>query len=80
LREYEYLFQEWINAWGRANSRQTEGDGYKIEYSKGKDRIEYDAVLSSARTKMIEEQWGRPERPMEEKLKGKSDVHVGNFR
>jgi hypothetical protein len=32
--------------------------------------MEYDVVISSARIKekLIEEQWGRPERPMEEKL------------
>jgi hypothetical protein len=35
---------------GRANW-QTEGDGYKIEESKGKDRMEYNGVISSARTK-----------------------------
>jgi hypothetical protein len=60
------------------NSRQTEGDGYQMADGTGKDRMEYERKISSAGTKMklIEEQWGRPERPMEEKLKGKS----GNFK
>ncbi len=43
------------------NGRQTEGDGYQMENSTGKDRMEYDGEISSARTKikLTEEQYGK---------------------
>jgi hypothetical protein len=34
------------------NGKQTEGDGYQMADGTGKDGMEYDVVLSSARTKL----------------------------